>query len=137
MNLNLGLDPAEAARVRAVLSRFPVTADPYLRQAMELSLTELQYRADQQMMSGFTQNSPGGLASTLQTVVHGPFQGEMGTNSPYAWRRDRGFSGMTDSLGRYYPSDPGILYAEKALSGAKSAIKSIYRSALGQMLASI
>lgn len=35
--------------------------------------------------------------------------------SVYAWRRDRGFSGMTDSAGRFFPWDPGIHYAEESI----------------------
>lgn len=36
--------------------------------------------------------------------------GELINPMIYAWRREMGFSGMTDSIGRYFPSDPGIDY---------------------------
>src|SRR6185503_7194419 len=35
--------------------------------------------------------------------------------SVYAARRDRGFSGMTDAAGRFFPHDPGIYYAEDSI----------------------
>ena|SRR5450755_1678121 len=34
---------------------------------------------------------------------------------PYARRREEGFSGMTDSLGRFYPNDPGGFYMQQTL----------------------
>lgn len=44
----------------------------------------------------------------------GPDPGEAA--SVYAWRRDRGFSGMVDSLGRLSVYDPGIEYAEESIA---------------------
>jgi hypothetical protein len=44
-------------------------------------------------------------------------------DSPYALRRNYGFSGMTDSLGRTFTSDPGIFYAEDALIEDRDWIK--------------
>jgi hypothetical protein len=37
-------------------------------------------------------------------------KGYLINDSPYAWRREEGFSGKTDSLGRFYQNDPGIGY---------------------------
>lgn len=48
--------------------------------------------------------------------------GIVANDSPYAARRDWGFSGMTDSLGRYYPDDPGIFFMEGVLLGGQSAL---------------
>lgn len=51
-------------------------------------------------------------------------------DSPYAWRRDRGFSGMTDSLGRFYPNDPGVYYMENALTTETDWIAARFKKAV-------
>jgi len=40
---------------------------------------------------------------------------EVGSDLPYARRREFGFSGKTDSRGRLYTEDPGGFYMEKTL----------------------
>lgn len=61
--------------------------------------------------------------------------GVMFNDSPYAWRRDRGFSGMTDSLGRYFPNDPGSYYMEKTLMADQDWIIARFKSAVRKALA--
>lgn len=48
---------------------------------------------------------------------------EIGSSLPYAARREWGFSGMTDSLGRYYADDPGAYYLSMALTDHQSDIQ--------------
>ena len=55
-------------------------------------------------------------------------------DSPYALRRNYGFSGMTDSLGRHFTSDPGIFYAEDALLEDESWIQKTFQSAVTNAL---
>lgn len=61
--------------------------------------------------------------------------GVMFNDSPYAWRRDRGFSGMTDSLGRFFPSDPGSYYMEKTLMADEDWIVARFKSGVRKALA--
>lgn len=49
------------------------------------------------------------VVSDWQTIV--------GSKRPYAARREYGFSGMTDSLGRLYKDDPGQSFMEESLTG--------------------
>ncbi|HEY7414465.1 MAG TPA: hypothetical protein VH593_04680 [Ktedonobacteraceae bacterium] len=44
----------------------------------------------------------------------------------YARRRQWGFSGMTDSLGRFYPHDPASHFADKTIQLAQSQVQDLY-----------
>lgn len=55
--------------------------------------------------------------------VIGNWQTIVGTKKPYASRREYGFSGMTDSLGRYYKDDPGQGFMESSLTGNMTFIE--------------
>lgn len=61
--------------------------------------------------------------------------GDMFNDIAYAWRRDRGFSGMTDSLGRFYPHDLGTYYMENTLVAEEDWIIARFRKAVSQALA--
>jgi hypothetical protein len=56
------------------------------------------------------------VISNWQTIV--------GSKRPYAARREYGFSGMTDSLGRLYKDDPGQGFMEESLTGNVDYIES-------------
>lgn len=60
-------------------------------------------------------NPTGALAGSIVAVRDNPYTVEVGSDSPYAARREYGFSGQTDSLGRYYANDPGVFYLTDAL----------------------
>jgi len=77
----------------------------------------------------------GELASHFGVEVDSPYQSSVFNDSPYAWRRERGFSGMTDSLGRYYPNDPGTLYMGITLQLTKKKVGEIFGLALDSALA--
>lgn len=68
-------------------------------------------------------NASGNLAGSFE-VTGGSSGGnsyrEVGSPLPYARRREFGFSGKTDSLGRHYTNDPGGFYMKKAISGSRS-----------------
>src|SRR5260370_32190029 len=49
----------------------------------------------------------GKLEGSLKPRVENPYASWMGTDLPYAKRRNYGFSGKSDSLGRYFAHDPG------------------------------
>lgn len=60
--------------------------------------------------------------------------GVMYNDSPYAWRREKGFSGMTDSLGRYFANDPGVAYMEATLAADTDWITKRFKTALRKAL---
>lgn len=77
----------------------------------------------------------GELESHFGVEVDSPYQSSVFNDSPYAWRREEGFTGMTDSLGRYYPNDPGTKYMGITLQLTKKKVGSIFGLALDSALA--
>src|SRR2546429_9988136 len=67
-------------------------------------------------------NPSGKLKGSVKRRVVNPYASWVGTDLPYAWRRERGFSGKTDSLGRYFVHDPGQFYMENTLKQKRGEI---------------
>lgn len=99
--------------VMSQFSQFHETLKKHIAFATEKSGSRLGDQMIEQMT--FVNNSPGGLKDSVGVEMKSEYLAWIGSPLPYSWRRDRGFSGMTDSLGRFYPDDPGVLYAENAL----------------------
>jgi phage gpG-like protein len=62
-------------------------------------------------------NPSGDLEDSIATDSSVPnnWTAIVGTSLPYGRRREFGFSGLTDSLGRYFKDDPGKPYLQPAL----------------------
>ena len=99
--------------------------------AGKASLEALEREAVDYMDARFI-NPTGALADSLERQMFSYDEGHLATNMPYARRREWGFSGMTDSLGRYYPNDPGIGYMEAAIRLAAPDITTYYETAINQ-----
>jgi len=82
-------------------------------------------------------NPTGALASTIGIVVESPFEIIVGSESPYAARREYGFSGMTDSLGRYFANDPPKPYLGPALQDNQQAVLDLIDQAVEKALARV
>src|SRR5438445_2871023 len=95
----------------AELKQFDGWADvlqKYLRDAMHDGLDDLQIYTQNYMYATFINPEAGTLESnfTQDTSVSGrTIKGYLINDSPYAFRREMGFSGMTDSIGVFYPED--------------------------------
>jgi len=92
--------------------------DVYLAEEMAPAMEEagkLVTEAAQENTWRVFAHPTGELAGSLAPEPLGPFEVGMVAGVPYAWRRERGFSGMTDSLGRYFANDPAKPYAAPAL----------------------
>jgi hypothetical protein len=86
-------------------------------------LTEEMQQAEQQVgqliiqrtqdngYARFAQNSPGGLAESFVMTNVSPYEIEVGSDKPYAHRRDAGFDGA-DSLGRVYHDQPTWFFSD-------------------------
>lgn len=91
----------------------------------------------QRLMGERFKNPTGQLASSLYQVKDSPFEVTVGSDDPKAARRNWGFSGMTDSLGRYYPNDPGIYYAEDGMNESLDEIEQRMTAQIEHYLARI
>lgn len=82
------------------------------------------------------------LTGTLRRAIRGkvlnPYLGQVGVLAtvPYARRREYGFDGRTDALGRFYPMDPvdpdkraHMFYLRRALQTSQPEINALYRTA--------
>lgn len=69
------------------------------------------------------------------TVQANQVFGTLSNSLPWAWRREEGFSGRTDRLGRYYKKDPGIHYMRWALTAQRDAIAQGIQQAVQDTLA--
>ena len=83
---------------------------PYMTTAMNASLDEVEYQAQDWMDTHF-ENPTGHLAGAFEKHLYPPWEGELWNDEPYAQRTNYGFSDMTDSLGRYFLIWPGIAWA--------------------------
>lgn len=81
--------------------------------------------------------STGYLEESFHWFESGRFERTMGSRAPHARRRNEGFSGMTDSLGRFYANDPGAFYLDrgfsKGVNPAKRAVTIAVATALEKL----
>jgi hypothetical protein len=77
----------------------------------------------------------GELAGTIHPVMMGPYEVMIGSDDPKARRREKGFSGMTDAIGRYYANDPAKPYMQPALDDNDQAAMTLIEAAAGRAFA--
>ena len=65
--------------------------------------------------SNMNWKNPTGALEASMTQQGGSGYREVGSELPYSRRREFGFSGRTDSIGRFYANDPGKPYLGKAI----------------------
>lgn len=118
--------------VMSQFSQFHETLRKHIANATERSASRI---GDGMIAHMDFQNPTGQLEDSVAVVMQSEYMAWIGSPLPYSWRRDRGFSGKTDSLGRYYEHDPGMFYAEVALDDtdvlldvAQNYIEEIYRA---------
>ncbi len=93
---------------------FPVLLAEEVQVAMHLG-GELLVRKAQEKTWEVFEHPTGELAGEIEEVQDSPYEVQIVSKAKYSERRERGFSGMTDSLGRYYPNDPGKPFMEPTL----------------------
>jgi hypothetical protein len=128
----LQFDPASVARIRKILE-FDALLQVNFLEAMNTSLDWLEISAQARMWAEF-QNPTGALEGAFEKTIYGWDEGELANPSPYAFRREYGFSGMTDSLGRFYAYDPGIAYMHGAIVDEYDNIQLNFQVALDKTI---
>ena len=114
--------------VMSQFSQFQGTLKKHIATATEKAAGVIGDQQVAEMWMNF-QNPTGNLEDSVGVEMQSEYMAYIGPQDvAYSWRRDRGFSGMTDSLGRYFPNDPGIYYAEYSISDPATlqAIAEIY-----------
>lgn len=119
--MNIYFDPI--INVARTMQNWPPVLEKHVMQAMKFSIMGLQ--SDAQSKAPYLS---GALQDSIQPYYFSAFKAMVYSDLPYSWRREEGFSGMTDSLGRYYPNDPGAHYMRKSLSRNKRIIKAAFES---------
>ena len=80
-------------------------------------------------------NPTGELASGIVAIMEGQGSAMVVSEVAYAWRREEGFSGRTDSLGRYFAHDPGIHYMQNAFDDKLLEVEMLAQIAVAKALA--
>lgn len=132
---------SNAFEVAARLGVLGTVLIPGLITPMSQSLDTMENFAVDYMFSTFM-NPTGALEGGFYQVItpgEDTLQGELVNPMAYAWRREMGFSGMTDSLGRYYANDPGIDYLWTTLNdtGVLTQVFSNFYNGLALSMATI
>jgi hypothetical protein len=70
-------------------------------------------------------NPTGALADSIYFYVISPSEIAVAVGVPYGRRRELGFSGMTDSLGRFYANDPAKPYLQPAVDDNTANIEAL------------
>jgi hypothetical protein len=104
------------------------------------ALTEsgtLVVQTAQDLSYSLFQNPSGAFADSLYFWVVSPEEVAVGAGVPYAQRLEYGFSGMTDSLGRYYPYWPDYHWAQQTLDAVQPEVELIMAEAVGGAIGAI
>jgi len=135
--INVGFDAASMTKIDLLLgwvSSFRGTYEGFLEQAGLESLQALHMSTENHMWTTFM-NPTGPLEDSLSEDMETPYRGWMGSDSEYARRRNWGFVGMYDSLGRGPYSDEGIEYMEYAINDMTPEIEGYYVKAINSAIA--
>lgn len=123
----------EALKEIAAFAGFSVLLDPEMQIAMQQGGQLLI----QGMQDAMDWKEPTGTLEDSFSVQATPYELQIGSNVAYARRRNYGFSGMTDALGRYYPYDPGAFYVEAGVAATEQQILQLFDTALEHVIAKI
>ncbi len=118
------------------IAGFEAVLEPQLKEEMQGIVDLLQIESKNYMWGKF-KNPTGPLEDSVQTEVQSAYLGRVYSDSPYAWRREEGFSGKTDALGRFYAEDPGIHFFRRTLRSNKALIRSMLKALMVKALAEL
>lgn len=131
--LGASLDAASMANVDRLLV-FGDYFEPQITHAIDLSLDGIISAAQTYMWATFI-NPTGPLEDAFEKTIEGT-NGILSNPMIYAWRRNDGYVGMVDSLGRV-GTDKGIHYIEFALQISEPFIETTFAIETEQALISL
>lgn len=132
--LKVTLDSASLGRIKT-FENYEPTLEEWLVIAERQSLQDLKSVSNRNAYDRF-KHSSGKLESRFRQPLYSThlpvISGAVTNDAPYSQRRNYGFSGRTDALGRYYPNDPGAYYMTDAASSELDWIKNKFAQALNK-----
>jgi hypothetical protein len=138
MRVGIQFPPAQLAAIHDRLGNFRPRLQQNLRNAEYHQLQINQQRATAYMYEMF-KNPTGELEESWEPisviVQSNRVAGTLSNSSPYAWRREEGFSNKTDRLGRYYRYDPGIHYMRFVMRAQRDPMIQAIKEAVSDTLA--
>lgn len=123
MDFRLGLDPGSLETL-VRLAGFAALLDPEVQAALTAAGTLLVNAAVANTWDMFA-NPTGTLASSIYFWVASPQEVDIAVGVPYGRRRELGYSGCTDIIGRYFADDPGKPYLQNALDDHRDAVRDL------------
>jgi hypothetical protein len=127
IDFHASMDPESLAEI-VRLAGFEALLIPEIAGGLVASGTLLVAAAQAKTWEVFA-NPTGRLASTIYFYVISPKEVALAVGSPYGRRREKGFSGMTDALGRFYPYDPAKPYLEPTMQEQGPAVLQLMETA--------
>jgi len=124
MLLDIQFDPSSMASIARLLS-FDVMLEEEMAPANQEAIDIVTQAAQANTWTAF-QHPTGQLAGSLAGVLISPWEAAMTAGVPWDWRRARGYSGMTDSLGRFYPYDPAEPARYQVVSSVSLPLRAAY-----------
>ena len=123
---SMTFDAASLARMATLVNAAPIFAAAY-QTAMGACVAKVVTESKNVASTSFA-NPTGTLMRGITGYVETPWRGIVGVGQqvPYARRREYGFSGMTDALGRTYTDDPGAMYLHQGLENSRTFIRSAF-----------
>jgi hypothetical protein len=133
--LNVALDEASLAHI-AHMAQAELMLNSALLASYPSALDEVQKAATEYMLGVFMH--PTGEAETAwEQQIMSPFEAVLTNTSAYGQRLNYGFSGLTDSRGRYYPYWPAYHWAENAVEMSSPFVERIISDEMNMFVAGI
>lgn len=111
------------------LAGFAVLLDPEIQAALTQAGKQITEAAQANTWQVFDHPS-GALAESIYPWLDSPEELQIVVGVPYGHRREYGFSGQTDSLGRYFANDPARPYLVPALVANEEAVQQLIGQAV-------
>lgn len=116
----VSFDPAAIKEI-AALAGFGALLAEETQEAMREGGELLAKEAERNTWRVF-EKPTGVIAASIHPVVQSPYEIIIGASARHARRREKGFSGRTDRLGRYFAHDPGKPYMQPAMDTKRQEV---------------
>jgi len=127
-DFSMSFDPGSLESITK-LEGFAALLNPEVTDALTQSGQMLVTTAQRNTWLVFA-HPTGELADSIYFYVVSPTEVDLAVGAPHGRRREFGFSGMTDSIGRFYPSDPAKPYLQPAVDEDTPMVRELMATAV-------